>query len=453
GTLDFDPIGGGIPVIERTTTVEITRLTGEYLPVPYPATEVTGLVGRWTANDLNRTVTSDTTSALGQRYVVVSQEPQTTREQARDVMPRVEGGLQDFLSHPGDGREYAFNALALPDVGPAAAIRAQTREVIGDATNAYDALIAMQSWFRSSGGFTYSLDAPVEEGFDGSGMDAIQRFLEVRSGYCTHFASTFAVMARSIGIPARVVVGYLPGTATGDEVDDQDVYTVLGSQLHAWPETYLDGIGWVPFDPTVGLGSPTSLRSEVAPGAAPTTGPDASQAPTPVPTASRDLERDTGDASAPTGAVFNPAGLLRGLAIAAGALLVLAVPAVMRAARWRVRLAAARRGEAGAAWRELQDLVIDGGLAVDESESPRVFAAHLTRDYGVPSAALSPLVAAIERASFAPGAGAGTSGSAGPDLARALAQARRALLPAGRERLRASLLPRSLVVRPRVTEL
>ncbi|WP_203136139.1 transglutaminase family protein [Microbacterium sp. JZ31] len=453
GTLDFPPVERGLTVVERTTTVEITRLTGEYLPVPYPATEVTGLVGQWTANDLNRTVTSDTTSALGQRYVVVSQDPQTSRERARDVMPRVEGGSEDFLSHPGDGRNYSFNALALPDEAVAAEIRAQTREVIGDATNAYDALVAMQSWFRSGGGFTYSLEAPVEEGFDGSGMDAIQRFLEVRSGYCTHFASTFAVMARSLGIPARVVVGFLPGTATGDEVDDQDVYAVLGSQLHAWPETYLDGIGWVPFEPTIGLGTPTSLRSEAAPGAAPTTGPDVSQAPSPAPTASRELERDTGDASAPTGSVFDPAALLRGLAIVAGALLLLVVPAVVRAARWRMRLAAARRGDAGAAWRELQDLVIDGGLTVDESESPRVFAAHLTRDHGVPSSALDPLVAGIERASFAPTGRSEASGSAGPELASALTRARHALLPAGGERLRASLLPRSLVVRPRVTEL
>lgn len=445
GDLEFRPLASAIPVEERRTTIDVTRLTGEYLPVPYPATEISGLVGRWTANPLNRTVTSASSSALGQQYVVTSQELQATREQARAAMPRTAEGSQEFLSRPDDTVEFTYASLVLPDDELSADIRAQTRDVIGEAANAYDALVAMQSWFRTGGGFSYSLEAPVEEGFDGSGMDAIQRFLDVRSGYCVHFASTFAVMARSVGIPARVVVGFLPGTSTGEEIEDQEVYSVLGSQLHAWPEAYIDGIGWVPFEPTVGLGSPTSLRSESAPGVAPTEGPTASQAPTPAPSAARELDRGDAGGPGPATQVFDPATLLRGLAIALGVLVVLAVPAVIRAARWGVRLAAARRGDAGAAWRELQDLVIDGGLSVDESESPRVFAARLSTEYGVPSSALAPLVAGIERASFAP-----PDGSAGPDLARSLTQARHALLPAGRERLRASLVPRSLLVRPRV---
>ena len=59
----------------------------------------------------------------------------------------------------------------------------------------------------------YSLDAPVEEGFDGSGAEAVAQFLEVREGYCVHFASAFALMARTLDMPSRIVVGYLPGTA------------------------------------------------------------------------------------------------------------------------------------------------------------------------------------------------------------------------------------------------
>ncbi|MFL0411104.1 transglutaminaseTgpA domain-containing protein [Microbacterium paludicola] len=445
--LAFPPLARGGEVTERTTSVEITRLTGSYLPVPYPATAVEGVQGQWTADGLNRTVRSASASALGQRYVVTSQEPQITREEARAVMPRRDGPIDAmFAIPPGDDPEFHPGSTVLPEGGVDEAIRAAALEAIGDASTAYDALIAMQSWFRLDGGFSYSLDAPVEEGFDGSGMDAIERFLDVRSGYCVHFASTFAVMARSLGIPSRVVVGFLPGDATGEEVDDQDVYSVLGSQLHAWPEAYLDGIGWVPFEPTVGLGSPTSLRSATAPGTTPSDAPAPSSAPTPAPSSSRDVDRGDAAGGAPTGAAFNPADLLRWLAIAVGAIILLALPAAVRAVRWTVRLAAARRGDAGAAWRELQDLVIDAGYSVDESESPRAFAAHLTRENGVAPDILDPLVRAIERASFAP-----PDGSAGPDLARSLTRVRHALLPAGRERLRASLLPRSLAVRPRVT--
>lgn len=443
--LRFRPVQTSADLTEHTTTVDITRLSSRYLPVPYPAVEVSGVAGDWVANPLNRTVMSESTTALGQRYEVRSREPQASLEQARRAMPRTPGGFADFQANPTDGVEFSFEAMTLPDDAVAADLRALTREVIGDADNAYDALVALQTWFRSSGGFEYSLEAPVEDGFDGSGMEAIQRFLEVRSGYCVHFASTFAVMARSVGIPARVVVGFLPGTATGEQVDDQDVYSVLGSQLHAWPETYLDGIGWVPFEPTVGLGTPTSLRSEAAPGAAPSPEPEVSQAPVPTPTTSR--EEDRGDAAGPAPAAtgFDAAALLRVLGVALAVLALLAVPAAIRAVRWSLRLAAARRGDAGAAWRELQDLVIDAGFSVDESESPRLFAARLTRDRGVPASALAPLVDGIERASFAPPDSAGGRG-----LARALRQCRAALLPPGRERLRAALVPRSLLVRPRI---
>jgi transglutaminase-like putative cysteine protease len=450
GDLSFRPLQTTAEGAERVTSVEVTRLSSAYLPVPYPATEVTGVVGQWMANPLNRTVLSTSTTALGQRYQVRSQDLQPSLEQARSVMPRDRTGFQDFWANPADQAEFSFEALALPDDAVAADLRARTHDVIGEAGNAYDALVAMQSWFRTGGGFEYSLDAPVEEGFDGSGMDAIRQFLEVRSGYCVHFASTFAVMARSIGIPARVVVGFLPGTATGEEIDDQGVYSVLGSQLHAWPEAYLDGIGWVPFEPTASLGTPTTLRSEAAPGAAPSQAPEASAAPTPTPSASRELDRgDAGDA-APTTAGVSPAGVLRGLGLALAAIGVLALPAAIRGVRGSLRRAAARRGDAGAAWRELQDLVIDAGLSVDESESPRVFAARLSHAHAVPASALAPLVAAIEDASFSPAAAAPTVGEgAARDLGRALAQTRAALFDGG-GRLRATLMPRSLAVRPRV---
>ena len=99
----------------------------------------------------------------------------------------------------------------------------------------------------------------MEEGFDGSGTDAVAKFLEVREGYCIHFASAFALMARTLGMPSRIVVGYLPGTATTDAIDRDTVYAVSSSQLHAWPEVLFDGIGWVPFEPTNGLGVATAF--------------------------------------------------------------------------------------------------------------------------------------------------------------------------------------------------
>ena len=108
----------------------------------------------------------------------------------------------------------------------------------------YDKMMALQDWFRSE--FQYSLDVP-----QGHSNSAIEAFLRQRIGYCEQFAGTFAAMARSLGIPARVAVGYTPGLRQGDGSRQ-----VLGKNAHAWPEIWFDGLGWVPFEPTPGRGEP-----------------------------------------------------------------------------------------------------------------------------------------------------------------------------------------------------
>ena len=69
--------------------------------------------------------------------------------------------------------------------------------------------------------------------------------LEKKEGYCTHFATAFVILARSCGIPARYVQGYsVLSRAAGFEV--------LSDRTHAWPEAYIDGVGWLIFEPTPG---------------------------------------------------------------------------------------------------------------------------------------------------------------------------------------------------------
>ena len=74
---------------------------------------------------------------------------------------------------------------------------------------------------------------------------AILEFLSTKRGFCVQFASAYAVMARTLGIPARVAVGFTPGTLADGR------YHVTSHDAHAWPEIYLTGIGWTHlFDPT-----------------------------------------------------------------------------------------------------------------------------------------------------------------------------------------------------------
>jgi len=381
--------GPGIEVADYSTTVEITDLSTSWLPVPFPAVGVEGLSGSWNVMPLNRTVVGDNGATQGQSYVVETRVPEPTLEQIRAAD-----------ANPGQVRD---TASALPDNLPE--IIAQTaREITAGTTNDYDALIAMQSWFRGPD-FRYSLDAPVEQGFDGSGADAVAAFLDVKSGYCVHYASAFALMARTLDMPSRIVVGYLPGVNTSTVVDGQNVRSVLSGQLHAWPEVYFDGIGWVAFEPTNSLGTATRFGSatDAAQDDAANPTPTASSAPsaTPQPTRSALSENlDTPNASVPLPLQRNLAIFGWG-AFALGLLALLAAPGVIAELRRRRLLTSAARGDAVAAWAVVRDTAVDLGIRVAGSDTPRMLGDRLVREHGVDAIAMSVLVSAIEQESYA----------------------------------------------------
>jgi transglutaminase-like putative cysteine protease len=198
------------------------------------------------------TLVTDRSSVDGLSYSVDSRLPSTP------VTPTQRLGTGAPL--PAALRRY----LALPSDLPAT-LRERARQAVGGATLPYDEALALRDYFRSSL-FTY--DASVTLGDD---ENAMVTFLATRRGFCVQFASTYAVMARSLGIPARVAVGFTPGTAQGG------VYHVTNFEAHAWPEIWLAGLGWTHlFDPTPRTGAPG--------GAAPLPGePPAATRSTPTP--------------------------------------------------------------------------------------------------------------------------------------------------------------------------
>ena len=88
------------------------------------------------------------------------------------------------------------------------------------------------------------------------GTESLEEFLfDVRAGYCQQFATAYAAMARSVGLPTRVAVGFTweSGTRHGASRGP----TSCGASIaHAWPEVYFAGTGWVRFEPTPGRGAP-----------------------------------------------------------------------------------------------------------------------------------------------------------------------------------------------------
>src|SRR5213078_5192102 len=116
--------------------------------------------------------------------------------------------------------------------------------VVGRTRSPYAAMIALERWFRTTGGFTYSLQPPPTPGLP----PLVGFVLQTQTGYCQHFAGAMALMARMLGIPARVAAGFVSGRYVNGE------WQVTDRDAHTWVEAWFRGYGWLPFDPTPGRG-------------------------------------------------------------------------------------------------------------------------------------------------------------------------------------------------------
>jgi transglutaminase-like putative cysteine protease len=130
--------------------------------------------------------------------------------------------------------------LQLPDSFPQR-VRTLTRDLTAGMDNPYQKVQAVTNYLRKNIRYNPSIDPPPAR------MDPIEWFLfEKKEGFCNYYASAEVLMLRSIGIPARLVAGYRQGEL--NILTDQ--YTIREKNLHAWPEVYFSGIGWVEFEPT-----------------------------------------------------------------------------------------------------------------------------------------------------------------------------------------------------------
>ncbi len=254
--------------------------------------------------------------------------------------------------------------LALPDVAEDL-IRDWADEVTRGQTNAYDKAVAIQAHLRDTSTYRYSLDlGPAPRDEDGRRLDPITAFYETRLGYCTQFATAMIMLARAEGIPARMAIGFLPGTR------DSSAYIVKASDAHAWPELYFEGAGWLRFEPTATRsGPPTySLNSEVTPGGGQTAG-ETEPTGTATPT-DRRRELDEGQelgTSAPTSwwdewlTGVNLVVLISVLVVVVGTFLMPVTAWVVRALRRR--RAATRQDLVEIEWQALMTHLSDLGLS------------------------------------------------------------------------------------------
>jgi transglutaminase-like putative cysteine protease/uncharacterized membrane protein (UPF0136 family) len=390
-TVDAFPAPVGLSSsVERTTevtTVTIGNLRSPWLPLPYPTSSVIGLAGGWFWEADSLATSSPDEQIANQSYQVTSLAIQPNPEQLSAAGSVVTGGFDKYLALP----------RSLPAI-----ISGTAQQVAGGEQGSYAKAVALQQYFRS-GDFSYSEKAPVDKGYDGTSLAVLATFLELKSGYCVHFASAMAVMARSLGIPARIAVGFQPGTASGTNSSGSSKYTVTSHDLHAWPELYFDGIGWVPFEPTPGRGKVPGYTDPSVAGVPAPLSPaqqaaqsTASPAPTTRTPGRRDQMKDPSTGASGTVAVVP---LWVWLSVALVLLMALALlPALQRMLLREARL---RTATAGQAWCEVLATADDLGRPLSATLTPRQIALTLTPAAG--GEPLQRLCLAVERESFASG--------------------------------------------------
>lgn len=337
-------------------------------------------------------------------------------------------------------------------------------EVTAEAGTAFDKADAVLNYFRDpKNGFRYSLAVP-----EGSTGDPLTDFLiENKTGFCEQYATGMAVMLRSIGIPARVAIGFTQGTRQSD-----GSWVITTKDAHSWVEVRFDEHGWVQFDPTPlggGTGNqqgfdvnarPSGAGSTVTAGSGTATATVTSSA---AASSSRSVSngalrpddgRADGADSGSTGTRQTaPAGGTSGALwwALAGVLLLsslLAAPLIVRRVRRRQRLATAGvggPGAAGAAWAEVEDLIVDHGLPLRATESTRATANRLAKSTRLTDKArkrLRALVIAAEQEWY--GAVPGHSDAVGKELVAAVAAVGESLDRSSPRSALDRLLPRSI---------
>ncbi|MCM0618236.1 DUF3488 and transglutaminase-like domain-containing protein [Paenarthrobacter sp. TYUT067] len=365
-------------VVNAVTSVNAGLFSSPYLPAPFAPASVNGLNGRWTWDPSTLSIMSTETTTRAQRYVVFSAAPKITAQSLSQANAVPQDISEDFLKVPGN----------LPDI-----VRQTADTVTASAGSNYAKALAIQKYLRS-GEFTYSLQAPVQNGYDGNGLSVLADFLAVKSGYCVHFSSAMAVMARAEGIPSRIAVGYAPGRLTGESValvgqGSFPEYEVDARDAHAWPELYFEGLGWVPFEPTPSRGVPPDYATESSIAGNLSTNADEKEVlttPAPAPTPAAPLPGLNTPAA--SSAAVNPwpaiGAAVAGVLVLAG---FLWSPRLSRTVLRRRRLSQKPPADSELpgykdpapelAWAELQDLSTDYGVPSTPSETPRHFSARL----------------------------------------------------------------------------
>lgn len=269
--------------------------------------------------------------------------------------------------------------------------------------------LALEAWFRSDA-FRYTTDIPPGHGATDLAawlLDPESNFY--RSGYCENFATSMAVMARTLGIPSRVVLGFTPGERT----EFEDVVVVRDRNAHAWVELWMPSQGWVRFDPTprqdrinpttgsdvaAELGFDPVQYFDQIPDPGFTPGSDVPPRffdPAEIPDEDLTIDPSAFDAPIGGGGLGIPGWLQPFAALAVLAVLLAGGIPVLKWWRRSRRMARLRHGDVTAAWEEIVARLTDLGEEPSAALTPEELAARV-------DPAMQPLATVYGRAVYGP---------------------------------------------------
>lgn len=349
----------------RSTITLASSFGTQWLPTPYPASAIS-VRGDWRydRDTLDVVSAQDGQDGAGLSYRVDSLDVRPSTETLVSAAPPPDSVVSADTKLP-DTMPPWLHQLALT--------------VTNESKSDFERAVKLQDWFRRDGGFTYSLERRP-----GNGLEALELFLGTgpgsRIGYCEQFAAAMAMMARSLGIPARVAVGFL---RPDRQPDGTWVYS--SRDMHAWPELYFQGAGWIRFEPT------PAARTAAAPGY--TTGPLPAAPSTALP--STDASQDTANRvgaqkrtpTIPTTSSTGSSGS-RWPQVALGVLAVVLIVAAPRGVRGLLRRRRFSSGDPAAlaegCWAELRATAVDLGHGWDDGATLRRRAADLVPALSAP---------------------------------------------------------------------
>ena len=192
----------------------------------------------------------------GQRYVIQSYAPRPAPAELATIRGDYPVGVRRYLdlgrtrvpAFRTVGRDAAVRAIFEDDrylpLFPYQGLYRQARRLATGARGPYGAVVAIETWLRTTGGFAYDEQPPPS-----AGAPPLAYFVdEGRRGYCQQFAGAMALMLRFLGIPARVAAGFTSGDYRNG------TWTVTDRNAHTWVEVWFPRYGWLAFDPTPGRG-------------------------------------------------------------------------------------------------------------------------------------------------------------------------------------------------------